>query len=70
MKREMTVAEFIAETLETEADNLPPFDYAKAVILRETARHHRQRQDRTMVHVFDPEDLSQWAARLVRECKA
>ena len=69
LQREMSVGEFIAEMLESEADNLPPQEYSKALILRETARVYRQRQDRTMVQVFEREDLSEWAARLIRECK-
>ena len=65
----MLVGEFIAEVLESEADELPRADWWKAKVLRETARKYRQRQDGTLVHITKPENIQEWAARLMQEVK-
>ena len=59
---------FVAESLEEEADRLPPSEKAKADILRSAAALYRARPNSKMVRVWEEkEDVNQAAARMVRE---
>jgi hypothetical protein len=66
--RTVSANEFLAESLEAEAEKLPPSKAAQASILRETAALYRTRKDSRLVRVWEEkEDVNQAAARVVRE---
>jgi hypothetical protein len=73
MTKEMTprvipANHFVAESLEEEADRLPPSESAKAKYLRDTAATFRTLRTTKMVRVWEEkEDVNQAAARITRE---
>ena len=59
---------FVADSLEEEANRLPPSEKAKADTLREAAMLYRTLRSSKLVRVWEgKEDLSQAAVRTVRE---
>lgn len=66
--RVMPANHFVADSLEQEADGLPPSEAAKAATLREAARLYRALRTSKLVRVWEEkEDANQAAARVVRE---
>jgi hypothetical protein len=66
--RVISANEFLAESLEAEAEKLPPSKADNATILRETAALYRTRKDSRLVRVWEEkEDVNRAAARIVRE---
>jgi hypothetical protein len=66
--RVISANEFLAESLEAEAKNLPPSKSAQAIILRETAALYRTRKDSRLVRIWEEEeDVNQAAALVLRE---
>jgi hypothetical protein len=51
--RTISANQFLAESLDEEANNLPPSQAAKAAILRETANLYRARQGSKLVRVCE-----------------
>jgi hypothetical protein len=59
---------FVAESLEEQADLLPPGEAARAKIFRDAAALYRQLPTKRLVYVQEEkEDVNQAAARVVRE---
>lgn len=59
---------FVAESLEEEADRLPPSKKVEADALREAARQFRSRPTTKLIRVWEEsEDANQAAFRVVRE---
>jgi len=59
---------FVADSLEEEANRLPPSEKAKADTLREGAKLYRTLRTSKLVRVWEEkEDVNQAAARIVRE---
>jgi len=58
---------FVAESLEEEANRLPPSQSAKAKTLRDAAAVYRSLSTTKKVRVWEEEDVNQAAARIIRE---
>ena len=59
---------FIAESVEEYADSLPPGEVGKPKIIRDTAARYRQFPTKRLVYVQEEkEDITQAAARIIRE---
>jgi hypothetical protein len=68
LSRTIPANDFIAESLEEEANRLPPSREEQAKMLRKSAEIYRSLPSRNSVRIWvEAEDFSQAAARIVRE---